>query len=115
MDTNFEEICKFEVDIIVRDFLRFNGWKQLDDGAIIRKAFDRNFIMVIYPEILSNLKMTQIWYACRITLNNDKLLIDTFVKYFKEIFKELSYKPFQDDDAYYGNFKKRIRKDGIQN
>lgn len=113
MENNFKIECDKEVEQIVDSFLVFDNWKQIDNGAIEIKALHNGifskFILTVYPEILSNLKITQIWYACRVVVRDifDLLIIENHLL---EKFKDFKYKPFKDEDAYNSYFKKTIRR-----
>ena len=119
------EILKLTNDLVSHySFMKIED----DDYVVIETPFtlhpdatNKDWIkktgIVFYPELLSygnpdkkSESVTVPWIACRITVdstNDDKLVIE-LLKWIADRLKEINYKPFMDEDAYFNHWKKDL-------
>jgi len=66
----------------------------------------KGMLLSIFPKILHyqqhRIIESHIWYGCYFGINQK--LTHTAIAYFKELFEEMKYKPFKDEDAFLRHF-----------
>ena len=108
MKLNLKAQTETDINLIMKDFIDFHGWK-LVDGQMIEKDLPISkvkFELIIYPTILHYLEkdvdQSQIWYACRLEVAETE--IDVVLNLLRNGFCDLKYAPFKDEDALYDHF-----------